>query len=48
MPAREILQINQCGVSVGARGRWEFFRAVVEQRRKLRLLSDEHFTVDGH
>jgi transposase len=25
----------------------EFFRAVVEQARALRLLSDEHFTVDG-
>ena len=25
----------------------EFFRAVVEQARRLRLLSDEHFTVDG-
>ncbi len=25
----------------------EFFRAVVEQARGLRLLSDEHFTVDG-
>jgi len=25
----------------------EFFRAVVEQARSLRLLSDEHFTVDG-
>jgi transposase len=25
----------------------EFFRAVVEQARVLRLLSDEHFTVDG-
>jgi transposase len=25
----------------------EFFRAVVEQARTLRLLSDEHFTVDG-
>ena len=25
----------------------EFFRAVVEQARRLKLLSDEHFTVDG-
>ena len=25
----------------------EFFRAVVEQARALKLLSDEHFTVDG-
>ena len=25
----------------------EFFRAVVEQARRLNLLSDEHFTVDG-
>src|SRR6516164_6520902 len=25
----------------------QFFRAVVEQARRLRLLSDEHFTVDG-
>src|SRR5436190_1612729 len=25
----------------------EFFRAVVEQARSLKLLSDEHFTVDG-
>ena len=25
----------------------EFFRVVVEQARRLRLLSDEHFTVDG-
>jgi transposase len=25
----------------------EFFRAVVEQPHRLRLLSDEHFTVDG-
>jgi len=25
----------------------EFFRTVVEQARRLRLLSDEHFTVDG-